>query len=276
MFPSSGRYPFSGDEFLAATAFCALGWLMSESRAAADQSGRFPVYFASLGPRRALGLGELCRCGTWRSRSRSLLLAPRLEARLVGGASARSRCWNPAPYRQLRRRESDPRPRRLLAACDRFLDTHLAPLSRRAGTEIEGRVAESPNAFDDIVAELDRREYSEIILETIPAHVSHSAARRPLAAPREPRLPADDDPGNTLIRHNGRRRQPLLRGFGKPRGRVPSARSRSRSAPRRRLPDSCGHRAFISGAAVAGEALAGAFAVGRIRAPPFGEILRER
>ena len=31
----------------------------------------------------------------------------------------------------------------------------------------------SPNAFDDIVAELDQREYSEIILETIPSHVSH-------------------------------------------------------------------------------------------------------
>ncbi len=29
IFPSSGRYPFSGVEFLAAAAFCALGWLMT-------------------------------------------------------------------------------------------------------------------------------------------------------------------------------------------------------------------------------------------------------
>ncbi|MGB8351015.1 MAG: hypothetical protein WCE47_11355 [Gaiella sp.] len=54
-----------------------------------------------------------------------------------------------------------------------LLATSLPDLTRATGTEIEGRVAESPNAFDDIVAELDRREYSEIILETIPAHVSH-------------------------------------------------------------------------------------------------------
>jgi len=46
-------------------------------------------------------------------------------------------------------------------------------LEHAAGSQIEGRVAASPNAFDDIVAELDRHEYSEIILETIPAHVSH-------------------------------------------------------------------------------------------------------
>ena len=54
-----------------------------------------------------------------------------------------------------------------------LLATSLPELTRATGTEIEGRVAESPNAFDDIVAELDRREYSEMILETIPAHVSH-------------------------------------------------------------------------------------------------------
>ena len=39
-------------------------------------------------------------------------------------------------------------------------------LSAPAGTQVEGRVAASPNAFDDIVAELGQREYSEIILET--------------------------------------------------------------------------------------------------------------
>jgi len=56
---------------------------------------------------------------------------------------------------------------------ERLLEASLPALTSAAGAAIEGRVAESPNAFDDIVAELDRREYSEIILETIPAHVSH-------------------------------------------------------------------------------------------------------
>ena len=49
----------------------------------------------------------------------------------------------------------------------------LPPLEQAAGAEVEGRVAASPNAFDDIVAELGRRTYSEIILETLPTHVSH-------------------------------------------------------------------------------------------------------
>ncbi len=34
-------------------------------------------------------------------------------------------------------------------------------------------MASSPNAYDDIVAELDTGHYREIILETLPAHVSH-------------------------------------------------------------------------------------------------------
>jgi uncharacterized membrane-anchored protein len=46
-------------------------------------------------------------------------------------------------------------------------------LEAAAGGEIEGAVANSPNAYDDIVQELERRKYDEIILETIPAHVSH-------------------------------------------------------------------------------------------------------
>ena len=49
----------------------------------------------------------------------------------------------------------------------------LPSLEEAAGTEIEGRVAVSPNAYDDIVEELGRRDYSEIILETLPSHVSH-------------------------------------------------------------------------------------------------------
>ena len=49
----------------------------------------------------------------------------------------------------------------------------LPLLEQAAGAEVEGRVASSPNAYDDIVAELNLRHYSEIILETVPSHVSH-------------------------------------------------------------------------------------------------------
>ncbi len=56
---------------------------------------------------------------------------------------------------------------------EHLLAEALPSLEQAAGTSIEGHVATSPNAFDDIVAELDRRSYSEIILETVPNHVSH-------------------------------------------------------------------------------------------------------
>ena len=56
---------------------------------------------------------------------------------------------------------------------EQLLAQALPPLEQAAGTEVEGRIADSPNAFDDIVAELGRRRYSEIILETLPSHVSH-------------------------------------------------------------------------------------------------------
>ena len=49
----------------------------------------------------------------------------------------------------------------------------LPPLEEATGTEIGGRVASSPNAYDDIVAELSSGDYDEIILETPPSHVSH-------------------------------------------------------------------------------------------------------
>jgi uncharacterized membrane-anchored protein len=49
----------------------------------------------------------------------------------------------------------------------------LPLLEGPAGAEIEGRVATSPNAYDDIVDELNMRDYDEIILETLPSHVSH-------------------------------------------------------------------------------------------------------
>lgn len=49
----------------------------------------------------------------------------------------------------------------------------LSRLEAPAGGALAGRVANSPNAYDDIVEELDARAYGEIILETPPHHVSH-------------------------------------------------------------------------------------------------------
>jgi uncharacterized membrane-anchored protein len=55
----------------------------------------------------------------------------------------------------------------------RLLTAALPDLERAAGSRIEGRIAASPNAYDDIVGELGAHRYHEIILETIPTHVSH-------------------------------------------------------------------------------------------------------
>jgi len=49
----------------------------------------------------------------------------------------------------------------------------LTALEEVAGGPIGSRVASSPNAYDDIVAELASGDYSEVILETPPSHVSH-------------------------------------------------------------------------------------------------------
>lgn len=49
----------------------------------------------------------------------------------------------------------------------------LPPLEEATRAEIGGRVALSPNAYNDIVAELSSGDYDEIILETPPSHVSH-------------------------------------------------------------------------------------------------------
>jgi uncharacterized membrane-anchored protein len=38
---------------------------------------------------------------------------------------------------------------------------------------VAGRVANSPNAYDDIIEELESRPYAEIIIETPPSHISH-------------------------------------------------------------------------------------------------------
>jgi uncharacterized membrane-anchored protein len=56
---------------------------------------------------------------------------------------------------------------------EKVLARALPLLEEPAGTEVEGRVAVSPNAYDDIVEELQRGDYREIILETLPSHVSH-------------------------------------------------------------------------------------------------------
>jgi uncharacterized membrane-anchored protein len=56
---------------------------------------------------------------------------------------------------------------------EKVLEQALPLLEAPAGAEVEGRVAASPNAYDDIVEELARGDYGEIILETVPAHVSH-------------------------------------------------------------------------------------------------------
>jgi uncharacterized membrane-anchored protein len=56
---------------------------------------------------------------------------------------------------------------------EKVLERALPLLEEPAGTEVEGRVAVSPNAYDDIVEELNKGDYREIILETIPSHVSH-------------------------------------------------------------------------------------------------------
>jgi uncharacterized membrane-anchored protein len=56
---------------------------------------------------------------------------------------------------------------------DQILAGALPVLEGSAGAEVNGRVANSPNAYDDIVEELEGSPYDEIILETPPSHVSH-------------------------------------------------------------------------------------------------------
>ncbi len=58
----------------------------------------------------------------------------------------------------------------------RLLDRVLAQLRGSdglAGGEISGRVANNPNAYDDIVEELTAQPCTEIIIETPPSHFSH-------------------------------------------------------------------------------------------------------
>jgi uncharacterized membrane-anchored protein len=60
-----------------------------------------------------------------------------------------------------------------ISAGQQMLGLALPLLERAAGAEVEGRVATSPNAYDDIAEELKARDYDEVILSTLPTHLSH-------------------------------------------------------------------------------------------------------
>jgi uncharacterized membrane-anchored protein len=58
-------------------------------------------------------------------------------------------------------------------AGEEVLAEALPHLREESGVEVNGTVASSPNAYDDIVAALNSGRFAEIILETPPAHISH-------------------------------------------------------------------------------------------------------
>jgi len=59
------------------------------------------------------------------------------------------------------------------SAGEALLARALPQLQSAAGGEVGATVANSPNAYDDIVDALEARPYSEIIIETPPSHISH-------------------------------------------------------------------------------------------------------
>ncbi len=59
------------------------------------------------------------------------------------------------------------------AGGEALLAKALTQLQAQAGAALSGRVANSPNAYDDIAEELERGVYGEIIIETPPSHFSH-------------------------------------------------------------------------------------------------------
>ncbi len=80
----------------------------------------------------------------------------------------------------LLRPRAQPRPRRLRSQRRRYRRRRGAAgqgadpaAGSRPESSVSGRVADSPNAYDDIVAALDGGNYREIILETPPTHLSH-------------------------------------------------------------------------------------------------------
>jgi uncharacterized membrane-anchored protein len=56
---------------------------------------------------------------------------------------------------------------------DALLAKALPQIQGHAGGAVAGRVANSPNAYDDVVEELVANAYSEIIVETPPSQISH-------------------------------------------------------------------------------------------------------
>jgi uncharacterized membrane-anchored protein len=56
---------------------------------------------------------------------------------------------------------------------DALLAKALPQIQGQAGGAVAGRVANSPNAYDDVIEELEANAYSEIIVETPPRHISH-------------------------------------------------------------------------------------------------------
>ncbi len=56
---------------------------------------------------------------------------------------------------------------------DQVLALALPLLREASGAEVAGRVSKSPNAYDDIVAELETGDYDEVILSTLPSHLTH-------------------------------------------------------------------------------------------------------
>jgi uncharacterized membrane-anchored protein len=56
---------------------------------------------------------------------------------------------------------------------EQVLALALPLLAEAAGAEVEGRVAHSPNAYDVIAAEIEAHVYDDVILSTLPTHVSH-------------------------------------------------------------------------------------------------------
>jgi hypothetical protein len=56
---------------------------------------------------------------------------------------------------------------------EQILGLAVPLLERATGSRVEGQVASSPNAYDDIAAALSGGDYDEVILSTLPTHLSH-------------------------------------------------------------------------------------------------------
>jgi uncharacterized membrane-anchored protein len=117
------------------------------------------------------------RAGQYEGEPRVLVVANKAEATpaLVDAVKARAAvgpAWFfvlvPNPHHVAFDRNATNHPRE-----DELLAKALPMLEGPAGGEVTGRIANSPNAYDDIVEELDGAGYDEIILETPPRHFSH-------------------------------------------------------------------------------------------------------